>query len=147
MNVPTLNIDSVQAFISFSHDMSACAKKTAAAAENLKYTYHDLTSAFTNFPKTTDADNVVRLGLMENRLRRDIKTLRSEMHRLQKILIESTKCLIQSGNSALATSYTSIQATRENYAQFDRARSELIYNLYLLDNLDLTLHSINCEKI
>ncbi|TWR63130.1 hypothetical protein FIV41_03170 [Pseudomonas marginalis] len=138
MNVPRYQ-DTVRQFIDLSGEFSAQVNGALITVKRLEMAYHEIESAVSKTDDDIEVDNVVRRGLMQKIARRDMSLVLEQTLRMEKLLAESIRLLIQNGEAAVRLisgiedfkGYTAATAAEVNIA-----RAELVAKLNVLKDVE-----------
>lgn len=130
----------INSFVKFSEELSGHVNEVVSAVGHMEQAYEGVLDAIKNLPIADDIDNVVRQGLMENILRRDMHILLSSIVRMKKTLTKSVRILIMSGNAAISSNRLDLEAFFHDQPDLERARLQLAASVELLKEMERRLY-------
>ena len=137
---------SAAAFVRFTEELTLSAHKVAVSTLKIEQAYNEINTAILKLPMAKDQDNVVRQGLMESILRRDMHILLASIIRMKKSLIDSIQILIKSGEAALHENRLWSKTSCQDEIELINARIQLARGLDLLRGLEQRLcYGNNCS--
>jgi len=127
------------AFIDFSAQLPKYVREMTYSASQIEEACTQIRAAMRKPPITESDDNVIRQGLMENILRRDMNLLLAGVVRVKRSLLESVRILRDSSQKVLAAYDAHREGSTESSLAMERAEVEFAESYKMLIELEVRL--------
>lgn len=136
MNTPGLNATEYLMVAKSSQRLSASVRRLAASVNELEEAYRVINAAASSLPEISDVDNVIRQGLMQGILQRDMGNLCSSILILLEPVKHFVRILLQSAEQMVETCTAASFSAIGQEAMLHLVKAELIASIKLLRELE-----------